>query len=42
MQTAPQFVIHETDSRLADLDLAKLARALGHPHRVAILRFLSE
>jgi ArsR family transcriptional regulator len=40
MQTAPQFVIHEPDKRLADLELAKLARALGHPHRVAILRFL--
>ena len=40
MQNAPEFTIHPPDNSLEDTELAKLARALGHPHRVAILRFL--
>ncbi|MBK8127465.1 MAG: winged helix-turn-helix transcriptional regulator [bacterium] len=40
MQNAPEFTIHPPDNSLEDTELAKLARALGHPHRVAILQFL--
>ena len=40
MQNAPEFISHPPDTSLEDVDMAKLARALGHPHRVAIIRFL--
>ncbi|MCL4305499.1 winged helix-turn-helix domain-containing protein [bacterium] len=40
MQNAPTFTVHPPDSSREDQELAKLARALGHPHRVAIIRFL--
>ena len=40
MQNAPSFTTHPPDNSREDQELAKLARALGHPHRVAIIRFL--
>ncbi|MCB9357606.1 MAG: winged helix-turn-helix transcriptional regulator [Calditrichaeota bacterium] len=40
MQNAPEFTTHPPDTSREDQDLARLARALGHPHRVAIIRFL--
>ena len=40
MQNAPEFTIHPPDTSHEDQDMARLARALGHPHRVAIIRFL--
>jgi ArsR family transcriptional regulator len=40
MQNAPEFTTHPPDTSHEDQDLARLARALGHPHRAAIIRFL--
>ena len=42
MDTAPSFVTHQPGDQDSDEDIAKLAAALGHPHRVAIIRYLME
>ena len=42
MENAPSFVTHQPGEQDSDEDIAKLAAALGHPHRVAIIRFLME
>jgi ArsR family transcriptional regulator len=42
MENAPSFVTHQAVKQDSDEDVAKLAAALGHPHRVAIIRFLME
>jgi ArsR family transcriptional regulator len=40
MENSPVFVTHDPSKESGDQDLALLAAALGHPHRIAILRFL--
>ena len=40
MENAPSFVTHDASNEANDQDLAVLAAALGHPHRIAIIRFL--
>ena len=40
MENAPSFVTHDASDEANDQDLAVLAAALGHPHRIAIIRFL--
>jgi ArsR family transcriptional regulator len=42
MENAPSFVVHSPAEIQSNDNLAKLAAALGHPHRVAILRYLLE
>ncbi len=42
MENAPSFVSHADTADDSLQDLATLAQALGHPHRVAIIRFLME
>lgn len=40
MENAPSFVTHTDATEDSLEEIAQLAQALGHPHRIAIIRYL--